>query len=450
MPILEEFDTAALSEPVARQVENQRAWLAMELLDRRALERAVAVLDRRRAGPADWEWSLTMGQALTFLAEHRRAVPHLRAAVEHSAGIDPARLPADRVVNWAIAPGWLGEADAEHAARFVRMDRVLRATGEPENVVAAAFFASERARREGRWGHAEALLREALDVSALLGAADLTATARLACLLAYRGRQAEVLALTSDTHAGFGGWSAWNSHWFTQARGALALSLGDFEEAVRVLTPFRGSRFAGRGARDHFVASLVDLVEAQVAIGDRATAAEVAADLATRLDGVVDPFGPAMVDRCAALVRPEDADDLLASALDQLSRTTEVFETARTHLLVGEHRRRTRRPRDARDPLAEALGSFERLGADPWAERARRELAAAGFRVSGEGARPPADLSPQESRIALAVVEGRTNAEVAGQLFLSVKTVEFHLSSVYRKLGVRSRGGLAKALSERG
>lgn len=76
----------------------------------------------------------------------------------------------------------------------------------------------------------------------------MTATARLACLLAYRGQQDEVGALTSSADSGLGGWSAWNSHWFTHARGALALTLGDPEEAVGVLTPIRGIRFAGRGA----------------------------------------------------------------------------------------------------------------------------------------------------------------------------------------------------------
>lgn len=444
---LEELENAPLTHPVARQVENWRAWLSMETLDRPALERAVDLLERRGADPDDWEWSLSLGQALTFLAEHRRAVPHLRTAVARSARVDPTTLPADRLINWAVAPGWLLEVDAEHAARFRRMDQILRATGEPENVVSAAFFSSERARREGRWSHAEALLREAIEVSGLLGAADMTATARLACLQAYRGRQSEVLALTSGTQADLGGWSAWNSYWFTQARGALNLTLGRPEEAVRTLTPIRGIRFAGRGARDHFVASLADLVEAHVATGDIPTAAEVTADLAARLDGVVDPFGPAMVARCTALVHPADADGLLQTAGEHLARTTEVFETARTHLLLGQHRRRTRRPRDARDPLMQALQVFEELGADPWAERARSELAAAGSRVPELGPRRPAQLSPQEARVALAVSDGCTNTEVADLMFLSVKTVEFHLSSIYRKLGVRSRGGLAKALS---
>ncbi len=447
LPALEDLEGVDLGTPVAHQVENWRAWLAMERLDRPALERAVALLERRHAEPDDWEWSLTLGQALTFLGEHDRAVPHLRAAVERSAGIDPAGLSADRLINWAVAPGWLLEVDADHAARFRRLDQILRTTGEPENVVSAAFFSSERARREGRWHHADALLREAVDVSGLLGAADMTATARLACLLAYRGQQDEVGVLSSSADSGLGGRSAWNSHWFTQARGALALTLGNPEEAVRILTPIRGIRFAGRGARDHFVASLVDLVEAHVAIGDVTTAAEVTADLAMRIEGVVDPFGPAMVARCRALVSPGDAEELLSAALDHLSRTTEVFETARTQLLLGEHRRRARRPKAARNPLAEALRVFEDLGADPWAERARRELTAAGARVTPQGPRPATNLSPQEARIALAVADGNTNAEVASQLFLSVKTVEFHLSSIYRKLGVRSRGGLAKALA---
>lgn len=126
--------------------------------------------------------------------------------------------------------------------------------------------------------------------------------------------------------------------------------------------------------------------------------------------------------------------------------TVEVFQTARTELLLGKHLRRSRQPREARAPLRRAVEVFDRLDARTWAERARRELEAAGERPTT--AAEPVPLTPQELRVAEAVGDGLSNAEVAAALFLSVKTVEFHLSRVYRKLGLRSRGGLARALRQ--
>jgi DNA-binding CsgD family transcriptional regulator len=242
--------------------------------------------------------------------------------------------------------------------------------------------------------------------------------------------------------------------WLTQAQGALHLALGRPDQAVQVLAPVREVPFVGRGARDSIAACLVDLVESHAALGDVASAAAAAEDLQRRLDGLLDPLGRAFVARCRALVSgPDAADAMFSAALDEHAATAEEFEAARTRLLIGEHLRRTRRPREARDPLGRALAVFERVGAEPWAHRARRELAATGERrttPSPDAGAPQESLTPQEVRVAFAVADGLTNAEVAQMLFLSVKTVEFHLSRVYRKLDVRSRGGLARALAARG
>jgi DNA-binding CsgD family transcriptional regulator len=189
-----------------------------------------------------------------------------------------------------------------------------------------------------------------------------------------------------------------------------------------------------------------------VASGELRSAASAAEDLAGRLDGVVDPLGLAFVARCRALVNddPGTADALFAEALQEHERTADAFERARTLLLRGEQLRRSRRPRLAREPLAQALDTFQRLRTPDWAARARRELSATGERLAPRPEGGAVELTPQESRVALAVADGLTNAEVAQQLFLSVKTVEFHLGRVYRKLDVRSRGGLARALAAQG
>ena len=377
----------------------------------------------------------------------------LRRACVLSANVDPASLTPNQLTDWAVLPGWLGEDDREHASRFQTMNHLLRETGQPERITIAAFFAAERALREGAWGRADALFREAIEVSDTCGVRDDTSMARLACLVARRGDVTTTMSLLATCREGLRGSSPWNAHWLEVAEGALALTIGRHEHAVAVLSPLRDLPFVGRGARDAIANGLVDLIESLVALGNLDAARSATQDLARRLDGVVDPYGPAIIARSRALLDDGHADAHFDEALAHLSRTTEVFETARTHLLLGEHLRRTRRPRQSREHLAQALAVFEQLRATHWADRARRELAASGERTSPRpqsSAGATESLTPQEARVALAASDGLTNAEIATTLFLSVKTVEFHLGRVYRKLGVRSRGGLARALASHG
>jgi DNA-binding CsgD family transcriptional regulator len=150
------------------------------------------------------------------------------------------------------------------------------------------------------------------------------------------------------------------------------------------------------------------------------------------------------------LAEGEAAERWLLEAMSYRDARWCPFERARTELALGEHLRRARRRSEARDPLRSALREFERLGAMPWAERARAEL-----RATGETARrrdPTAleTLTPQEFQVARFVAEGGTNRDVAAQLFLSHRTVSYHLHNVYRKLGIASRTELARVDFERG
>ena len=122
------------------------------------------------------------------------------------------------------------------------------------------------------------------------------------------------------------------------------------------------------------------------------------------------------------------------------------FERARTELAWGERLRRSGRRTDARQRLNGALQVFERLGAAPWADRARGELRASGQSVLTPEQRAEDALTPQELQVAAIVAGGATNREAAAALFLSVKTIEFHLGNVYRKLGIRSRTELVRVL----
>ena len=144
-------------------------------------------------------------------------------------------------------------------------------------------------------------------------------------------------------------------------------------------------------------------------------------------------------------------DACFAAALEHLETVAAPFEIARTHLCHGERLRRAGRPSDARLALRLAIDGFERLGAEPWATRARAELGGTG--ATRRRRRDDADrgkLTAHELQVARIVAGGATNREAAAALFVSPKTIEFHLAHIYRKLGVRTRTELAAVAMRNG
>jgi DNA-binding CsgD family transcriptional regulator len=159
------------------------------------------------------------------------------------------------------------------------------------------------------------------------------------------------------------------------------------------------------------------------------------------------PWALAHVVRCRGLVAAacgevERAVELLTEAVELHESVRDPFGRARALLALGTTRRRARQKRPAREAIELALAAFEEMGAASWAARARKELGAIGGRTRAEG------LTPAERRVADLVADGRTNAEVASTLFLAERTVASHLTSVYAKLGVRSRTELARKLAD--
>jgi DNA-binding CsgD family transcriptional regulator len=158
-----------------------------------------------------------------------------------------------------------------------------------------------------------------------------------------------------------------------------------------------------------------------------------------------------MADRCKALVTGGvDACVLFERSSAVMGEQGLVGEQARTELLWGEALRREGRRREARVHLRSAHDSFAALGAKAFAARARAELAASGERARRRVPETRDDLTPQEAHIARLARDGRSNPEIAGQLFLSRRTVEYHLQKVYAKLGVGSRQELASVLPDEG
>jgi DNA-binding NarL/FixJ family response regulator len=149
--------------------------------------------------------------------------------------------------------------------------------------------------------------------------------------------------------------------------------------------------------------------------------------------------------RCRALLATGDAAaTAFGAALELHALANQPIDQARTQLLLGEHLRRARRRADARQHLRAAVETFTRLDAAAWAERARAELRAAGEATPRPEPGGLAGLTPQELRIAVAVSEGASNRQIAAQLFLSQRTVDYHLRKVFQKTGIASRAELVR------
>ncbi|WP_329500271.1 ATP-binding protein [Kitasatospora herbaricolor] len=275
-------------------------------------------------------------------------------------------------------------------------------------------------------------------------AAHLRAT--LAMLAALRGEEAQGHALAGDALAytrprGVGRGTA-DALW---ALGLLELGLGRAEAALEHLE-------SARAEGDHPLLALpllADLVEAAGRAGRPERAAEPARLLREWAAALGQPALSASARRCQALTGSDDAAEEHFTAALALHEGGSDYERARTALLYGEWLRRLRRRLDAREQLRGALESFDRLGARPWAVRARAELAAAGGET-GLTARedgPISLLSPQEREVVRLAASGASNREIAAQLFLSPRTVGHHLYRAFPKLGVSSRTELATLLA---
>jgi DNA-binding CsgD family transcriptional regulator len=196
---------------------------------------------------------------------------------------------------------------------------------------------------------------------------------------------------------------------------------------------------------------LAELVEAAARCGETARAAGAVSRLArtTRHSGT--HWGLGIEARSRALVSEGEAAELLyREAIDRLGQCRGAFALARAHLIYGEWLRRENRRADAQAQLRTAHGMFAEMGAEAFAERARGELLATGETVRKRPAGVRDELTPQERQIARRARDGQSNSQIAAELFLSPRTVEWHLRKVFTKLGISSRRQLRDALPERG
>ena len=263
-------------------------------------------------------------------------------------------------------------------------------------------------------------------------------------LAALRGHESDVSELIQATieeaTRGGQGTAVQYAHW---AHAVIMNGLGRYEEA---------SRAAIRASDDTpelFVSmwSLSELVEAATRTHDTELAAQGLERLRAHTRGSSAEWALGMEARARALLDSGDgAEGLYREAIDRLGRTRLRPELARSRLLFGEWLRRTGRRVDAREQIRAAHDAFVSMGADAFAERAWHELLATGAKARKRTAEARDELTPRELLIARLAGEGRTNPQIGAELFLSPRTVEWHLNKVFTKLGVKSRRELEGAV----
>ncbi|MFJ4657017.1 AAA family ATPase [Nocardia sp. NPDC088792] len=340
----------------------------------------------------------------------------------------------------ALARGQDGEAYALASAQIARH----RAAGAAGRLPTVLFFAAETDIFTGRLRNAQTTVAEARELARDTGQQQWVH--QLASVQAYLDalagdadacRQHADIGLAGDTPGSMAPGAPW-AHW---SLGLLELGLGRAEAALS-----RFDRLTRDPMRHHVCAthSVPDLVEAAVRLGVPERAAVAFTRFEQWAQSVREPWADALVLRCAALLDDDGAEKLYLRALQTHDRDGRPIEYARTALLFGEWLRRGRRKAEARTHLNDALEVFERLGMQPWSQRTRNELTATG--ATDDSARPaPAALSgltPQELQIVRLAAQGLSNRDIAAQLFLSHRTVGYHLYKAYPKLCVTSRGEL--------
>ena len=293
----------------------------------------------------------------------------------------------------------------------------------------------------GRWDSGSANASEALRLGREVGGEHLVAQALVlvALIAALRGDEEqcrEVAAQSRELATTRGlGVVAEMAHW---ALVLLELGLGRADEALSRAREISNTLVV-------FWAGL-DRIETLIRAGEPETARESLAHFERWAESTAVAWARAVVLHCRALLEEEDADAerLFQAALEAHGEAARPFERARTELAYGEFLRRARHRVEAREHLRAALDIFETLGAVLWAERARVELRASGQTARRRDPSTRDKLTPQELQIAQFVAQGLTNREVAAQLFLSPRTIDFHLRNVFRKLGISSRTQLAR------
>jgi DNA-binding CsgD family transcriptional regulator len=380
------------------------------------------------------------GTGAYFAGSFDAAIPHLRSALSLAAETeDEADAATGRFGSLLILAGgaalFVGDDRVSH-----RLHRKLVARARESGAMTVLTQAAPRLALSevavGQWAAAVAGLRDGLELARqsaqhqVLG--HMLSVLALVAALQGNGDECRQLAAESRELAAERGLQ----HVTDTARWALtALEIGEgnYEEAL--------VHARAISIRPMAAWSALDRIESAARAGDAAQAREWLDIFAAWARASEVHWAHAVTLHCEAVLAddPTDAESLFADALVAHAETERPYERARTELALGELLRRARRRVEARDHLRAALDGFETLGATLWSERARTELRASGQTARTRTASTRNELTPQELQVARFVARGLNNREVAAQLFLSPRTIDFHLRNVFRKLGITSR-----------
>ncbi|MET7278936.1 AAA family ATPase [Kribbella sp. NPDC005582] len=382
--------------------------------------------------------------ALVFAEGRAAAVPLLKQAATAFGG---SEVTAEEVLRW----GWLATAAAATAWDFescvaaaTRQVETARAAGALAVLAVGVNVLGQVVALAGDFAEASSLRAEAEAVREATGTHVLPYGALV--LSALRGRVDESFGLIDDTIARATtegqGTAAQYARW---TKSVILNALGRYDEALLWATS------AAEDTPELFVSSwaLSEQVEAATRSGRHREAAAAWARLRESTAATDEHWGLGLEARARALVRRDaDAERAHGEAVELLTGTRLRPDLARAHLLYGEWLRRESRRRDARTQLRTAYDLFTSIGMEAFAERARRELHATGETVRRRTATSSAggELTPQERQIAVLVRDGLSNPEVGARLFLSPRTVEWHLRKIFDKLSISSRRQLRDAL----
>jgi DNA-binding CsgD family transcriptional regulator len=386
------------------------------------------------------------GLALLITEGYAAGTPMLRRAVNAFRGEDIRGEQGHRWLSLASRVAaflWDDEAWDAISARFAQLARDAGALSVLPLALTSRAGVHVFA---GEFATAASLVEEVAAVNEATGG-RLTPWAALA-RLTYEGRPAEgfqlIEAATKELAGRGEGQGLTFIHWVTAV---LQNGLGRYEEA------FAAAQQAGEDTHPSWWRNYgwVELIEAAVRSGkpEPAVAALGRLSQATGTSGTDWALGVEARSR-ALLSDGEVAEALYREAIERLARTRVRVELARGHLLYGEWLRRERRRLDAREQLRTAHELFTQFGMEAFAERARVELEATGEHARKRTVETLDDLTPREAQIAHIAADGATNQEIASQLFISPRTVDYHLRKAFRKLGVKSRHQLKQHLLQPG
>jgi DNA-binding CsgD family transcriptional regulator len=358
-------------------------------------------------------------------------------------------VAVDEGLRWGLQAGVAAVMLWDEESWYAVVDRQLQSCREAGLLASLVINVNSMAQLQvwrGEFAAAAALIGEAEGIAAATGTRFLPYAALM--LAGFRGAEAAAVQLTetviADARAAEQGLGIRASH---RAAAILYNGLGRYEKARAEAQDAAGEEPELYPA----MWSLPELIEAASRSGQAGLAADGLGRLAEATSIGQTDWGQGIYARSRALLSEgADADELYREAIDRLSRTQLRPELARAYLLYGEWLRRQGRRTDAREQLRTAYDLLAAIGMEAFAERARRELLAAGDTVRKRNSESATTLTAQEAQIARLARDGRTNPEIGAQLFLSSRTVEWHLRNIYAKLGIGSRRELHAALAPLG